>query len=573
MTVKQVRSENSIASQDISIDPQSQYAEDIIRKLIVVVPALGGNCMTWIRLMKSLQHDALKGYEVLYFDHGLGLFSLGKARKTARRLYRAIELKYKNHSGFDEIVLVGHSFGALLAREAYLQSSEKSDQPGNSQWCDAVTRIVIFAGISRGWCIDTGRLLRWFLKFLKSINFILFSKFIFTDILKGSAFINNLSIRWIRKMHALRQSEDQFMPLVFHLVGTEDKVVNKEDSKSEYPYAEIIPIPDGEHSNLYRLLDAPDPQERYELIKRAFVMTRDEYDHNLKDLKYDYQLKNILILLHGIRDEHKQWMKEFSDFVVKQKCDLMVDYGNYDYFGVWNLVMPHLRRKPIPEFEQQYIDLLAKYPNGRFYFIGHSNGTYILGKSLKRLPSMIFRRVVLAGCVLSPKYDWAGRFRQHQVEEFVSNICANNDKSVAIGANLLRSISFIDFGLHDIGSAGFTGFKGANNNDLIKGNKIVETKYIDGSHGIAMQEAYFGNLLVMLMDKQLPKNATKDTHLPGKSLSILSRLASSLGILLLGALAYVEYLFLSWVIEANDFYHWFVLIITHYVAIMVLRDL
>ena len=53
--------------------------------------------------------------------------------------------------------------------------------------------------------------------------------------------------------------------------------------------------------------------------------------------------------------------------------------------------------------------------------------------------------------------------------------------------------------------------------------------------------------------------------------SILSN--PSLGILLLGALAYAEYSFVLWTIEANDIFHYFIFVVTHYVAIMILKAL
>jgi hypothetical protein len=66
--------------------------------------------------------------------------------------------------------------------------------------------------------------------------------------------------------------------------------------------------------------------------------------------------------------------------------------------------IPWLREKKIRWFQDQYSSLLARYPRARFSFIGHSNGTYMLGHSLKRVPGMVFDRVTLVGSVLPREY-------------------------------------------------------------------------------------------------------------------------------------------------------------------------
>ena len=42
----------------------------------------------------------------------------------------------------------------------------------------------------------------------------------------------------------------------------------------------------------------------------------------------------------------------------------------------------------------------AEAPAAEFYFAGHSNGTYILGESLRRIPRMQFARIYIAASVL-----------------------------------------------------------------------------------------------------------------------------------------------------------------------------
>jgi hypothetical protein len=61
------------------------------------------------------------------------------------------------------------------------------------------------------------------------------------------------------------------------------------------------------------------------------------------------------------------------------------------------------------------------------YFLGHSNGTYMLGRCLEKVPSMRFRRIYLAGSVLSKEYSWNGVFDNKQVGYFAGSEWTDGD--------------------------------------------------------------------------------------------------------------------------------------------------
>jgi hypothetical protein len=131
-----------------------------------------------------------------------------------------------------------------------------------------------------------------------------------------------------------------------------------------------------------------------------------------------------------------------------------------------------VRRKNIRFFQDQYSEVLAKYPDAEFSCVGHSNGTYILGKSLSKLTKMRFNRIYLAGSVLPEDYDWNSRLQNKQVS-CVRNDRAAKDWPVAILCKGMRG----GLGMKDVGVGGFDGFE----------NQVTEFHFYNGGHDEAIK--------------------------------------------------------------------------------------
>ncbi|HSM81200.1 MAG TPA: hypothetical protein VLS96_05920 [Nodosilinea sp.] len=117
--------------------------------------------------------------------------------------------------------------------------------------------------------------------------------------------------------------------------------------------------------------------------------------------------------------------------------------STYGYFSAFNFFFPWLRRQNIRWLQDKYSYRLALNPEAKFHFIGHSNGTYSLGESLKRVPAMQFGRIYLAGSVLPRDYPWQERFDLDQVGQL------RNDRScwdwpVGLLCSGLRGIGMTD---------------------------------------------------------------------------------------------------------------------------------
>ena len=109
-----------------------------------------------------------------------------------------------------------------------------------------------------------------------------------------------------------------------------------------------------------------------------------------------------------------------------------------------------------------------KYPTAEFDIIAHSNGTYILGQSLKKTPGMGFENVALAGSVLPTCFPW---------KDLVDNKLVDNKQ---VGRKQVGRVRIIERTATDpwlycancferatdcamLGTAGFAGFEGGGN--------------------------------------------------------------------------------------------------------------
>ena len=86
--------------------------------LIVAVPGLSARRDRWQAMESKLNECNLFGDRLvkwLYYDHGINHLSRTGLETFARRLEAKIG---QESTSYDEIILVGHSLGALVARKA-----------------------------------------------------------------------------------------------------------------------------------------------------------------------------------------------------------------------------------------------------------------------------------------------------------------------------------------------------------------------------------------------------------------------------------------------------------------------
>jgi hypothetical protein len=266
------------------------------------------------------------------------------------------------------------------------------------------------------------------------------------QIIRGSDFITNLRIQWIRYF----ASQGESAPIVVQLLGTRDDIVTREDSVDieQFPKGYYTEISDATHLDLYRLDIAEHPEGRYALIRDAFVGQKPIEAQN----RTFTGPQDVVFVIHGIRANNRTWVEQIR-LLIQQKWPTVSCIGpDYGFVSALRFAIPPLRRRRLAWFKDAYSEALARNPSAKFNFIGHSNGTYLLGESLRSLPDMCFERVVLVGSVLPNDYPWNDRLKDKQVASLRVD-CSCYDWPVGWLCSGLRSI-----GMKDVGTGGYSGF-------------------------------------------------------------------------------------------------------------------
>ena len=311
------------------------------------------------------------------------------------------------------------------------------------------------------------------------------------------------------------------------VVGEHDGWVDPDDSRDilAFPSGHEIGVRNANHRNLFRLDLAPNPDGRYAMLREAFVgQFRD-------DPSVESTVHRVIFILHGIRASNvEMWIRGLKARIKERdKTHTVVLHPDYGYFSAMRFALPGVRRRNIAIFQDWYTEALAKYPTAEFDIIAHSNGTYILGQSLKKTPGMRFKNVALAGSVLPTSFSWKDLKDNKQVDR-VRNHRANRDYPVAILCNALRGLQ-----MRDVGTAGFTGFVG--------GNEKEEVAYYPGGHGKALEPDYQDQLINFVFGGE-PQEPEELLKLPGcfrQASNLTPYVAVLLFLLALGGLACIVF--------------------------------
>ena len=435
------------------------------------------------------------------------LWSREDPNLIAARIAKKVDDEF-NTGKFDDIVLVGHSVGALIARKAYLiacgeqerapledetrlelgcapraaSGNRRTQQAGPDAtnpraapelfrgfaWHRHVDRIVLLAAMNRGWRVShhislwraplwaTGSMIGQFLHLVTG------KRPLILKVRRGAQFITNLRVQWIVRRNSQREAHIEG-PLTIQLLGSRDDMVAPDDnvdlvSGSNFIY---LDVPNSTHASVADVAAADGGAGRWAVIRDALRLSRSELDR-LAVLPSDDHLTepdlnvdHVAFVIHGIRDAG-YWTQKIARRVRKmgeaRQERWATETSSYGYFPMAPFLSPFGRRAKVEWMMDQYAEALAKYPNATFHYVGHSNGTYLLTKALELYPSCKFGRVVFAGSVVRRGYKWSRPIARGQVES-VLNFVATADWVVAFFPRLFEFIP-----VQDLGSAGHLGF-------------------------------------------------------------------------------------------------------------------
>lgn len=474
------------------------------------------------------------------------LLSLADPNIIVDTQIKLIDEIYKSNNSYKEIIIAGHSLGALLARKLYICAcGENPDAPFEKEfsskdykthrpWASKVTRIILFAGMNRGWQVthhlsiknaiiwSFGTVLGYLISFLTNRELLIFR------IRKGATFITQLRIQWIHMRNRdLKSGLGQAR--TFQLLGSVDDMVSPEDnidliSGKDFIY---IDVPFSGHADVIEMdnerlvVDTSElvkPDEEFhettigEIRSAIFKLCltgseeqTDKYKVNPSDsqsIQIQEDVDHVVFVIHGIRDKG-YWTNKIARRVVKlaENFDsvhkVATETSSYGYFPMLSFLRPIKRRQKVEWLMDQYAECLANYPNATFSFVGHSNGTYLLAKALEKYRSCKFDRIVFAGSVVRTNYEWDKYIETGQVKK-VLNFVATNDLVVAVFPKAIQMLK-----LQDLGSAGHDGFKILSSKmDSIR-NYISEVKFIKGAHGAALTEKNWNTIAHFVLTGEL----------------------------------------------------------------------
>jgi len=469
-------------------------------------------------------------------------------------------------NNYDKIILIGHSFGAQIIRALYCAAwIPKSGSPNdysirqNSTWVSKVERIVYIAGMHRGWDTDS------FVKRSEQAVVMLFNlvtvfyrwlpflRPTFLESRRGAPSLIALRMKAQRLNKYLSDNRQDINPVTVQVLGARDDFVTPVSQidispNSQTYYAEVL---GSGHKDIIYTPSYYD-EDKVSETKQAKALTRQQAfgtviyapekvlssgkDDNIFSTK-EYELQTVkegvtdlVFIIHGIRDKAYWTPKLARKIKAKaedQKGKRIVETATptYGYFPIVNFLAPILRRKKVDWLIDQYVMLRAKYPDAKFHYIGHSNGTQLFVEALRKYKDFNFDNVVFAGSVVRRHFDWKP-FLSNQVGR-VRNYVATNDIVVAIFPKGLQWLSYFN-----LGSAGHDGFS-------IDHEDLENVRYVPGGHGAAVGDDIWDEIATYILGGSGPSAI----YSPKRKLSarVLGSLSALLVMALAGSIGWIGY--------------------------------
>jgi hypothetical protein len=501
------------------MDEKDVGAEADKRKLVVFLHGI--KPVKWSRLRtfhKALAED-MPDAEILAPE--LPIKSLRcqiPAAEIAAGIIGLIDTAWKRHGGYDEIVLIGYSAGGALVRKVFLgawgqggrrvpyEASGGFDElVAPKDWAPKITRIVMLAGLVAGWqAAGRQRWKAWLVLNASGLlgHLLSMKQLTFFEFRRGAPFIVNTRLQWI---DFVRSCPKRLVPVI-QMLGSADGVVAPDESFDFDSAFYFIEVPNSDHLQLLDVnrtelegLALEQQRTRRRLLRCALLGETPSNKHKsdlapvpviecalniamLGDFmppEPNPEVQHVVFVIHGIRDDG-YWTKKMATRIkllgVQRKEVWRSITPSYGYFTMLPFVFPWIRRQKVEWLMDVYAQATARYPNATFHFVGHSNGTYLGAAAMRDYTGCFFNRVVFAGSVVHPKYEWSLQAKNSGVKA-VMNYVATGDWIVALLPNAVRG-----FRRFDLGGAGHLGFVESGPPE------IKSMQYLIGGHGAGIRE-------------------------------------------------------------------------------------
>jgi pimeloyl-ACP methyl ester carboxylesterase len=451
---------------------------------------------------------------------------------------------------YASITLVGHSFGAVLARKiVVLAFGEQRNDAGECpapfgdvfakfreeprDWAPLIKRVILLAGMNRGWSVsstlDWWTSVQWSLFQFIGENLPGNAPTIFA-IRRGAPFLIQTRLQWLALMDPKYGPRPEIVTV--QLLGTVDDSVSPSDNVDysvdlfgeggqSYFYLEVE---ESGHANVIEMsANGPPSESEFARKKRRekFLIALDAGTEALKaeciaredmaDIlppESDPEVTDVVFVVHGIRDKGywtqkvARTIKRLSTKTFEKKRKFASWTSSYGYFAMLPFVFPSVRQRKVEWLMDQYAEARARYPNADFHYVGHSNGTYLAAQALQDYPAVRFKRIVFAGSVVRTDYRWSSVTEKTKSNtgasprvEQVLNYVATADWVVALFPKGLQPWRWFN-----LGSAGHDGF-----DEATEDGPVYQVEYIIGDHGAGHQESNWEDIARFIVLGAIPR--------------------------------------------------------------------
>ena len=520
-------------------------------------------------LTESVLNSAMdRGERVRVLLPTLPLDSLGSTDLAAMCREIATELRDTIAAmGAGRVTLIGHSTGGPLVQAVFLYLEEDAEFkiPAEN------IRLVLLSSLNNGWTLNHSMPPQTKVAFSFGAALAVFMKFIalvvrwatgkptrapwILQIRRGSPFLIDIQLRWLalRDRIMLENDNTAGLPKVVQVLGSRDELISWSDSISISSVGsfEFVNMPHTDHLSAISFNDANNPE--YGAERRAvFEHAVWSHDDSLAIDPWDeippapeLQVERVVFVVHGIRDEG-HWTQKIGlrarkiyddgakgvasradetrarqdrpDKTDKPASKIAIITSGYGFFSMLQFLNPFERLKKVHWFVHHYVEARRRYPKAKFSFIGHSNGTYLLAKSLMLYDRVRFERIVFAGSVVTQAFPWE-KFLNPGLEQpadedtaqrprtkAVLNFAADGDWVVALFPMIgdWPLVRRLVPGL--LGGVGVGRFSSEAGED-----RIIQRQFVRGGLGAAIQERYWDDLARFVVNGDAPSPDALDT--------------------------------------------------------------
>ncbi len=441
------------------------------------------------------------------------LFSSADVFRLASRLEDLLDRtcadRERSDGGYEQVVLIGHSVGALLMRKAYayaLGATEdhpvfgRRTQP--KSWVSKVERLILLAPMNRGWDIRPRprHMSLWKLAFywlILTVSACTGTARLLRELRRGTVFVSNLRLQWIR---LCREHGDAVAPMIM-LLGDTDDMVSQEDHQDVLASDNFIHIPVAAsgHGSIVKFQEPGAGEIRAAAFRKALTQSlpklKEDFENSTQAVRRqpikvaDAHTQNlsgpgaVVFIMHGIRD-FNDWTKELGQAIRDRHPNVKVVTSGYGYFPILRFLLLGARHRRVRLFMDWYTEAVAATPlvESDISFVGHSNATYILANVLRRYATVRLNCVALLGSIVPRDFPWDSYVRSGRVGTIRTDRAAD-DAVVAVFGRFFEAvkenfgISMGSFG--EIGSSGFYGFNDGSTHEY-------EYRYFSGGHSAAL---------------------------------------------------------------------------------------